>query len=277
MADGYFPTLISKDADDNALDNPIYTQLTDGTGALHKAVDDAAGGTDSGIATLVVRDDTLSTLTPADGDYTTLRVNSEGALWIAGNITASPESVEVDDTPFTTGTDSVSVVGGIVTTDEVDAGDLGAFAMTTRRQMRTVIEDAAGDALDVNADGSLNVTVIGGGETPSTDEFHDYDTSAAVAGGATDNHDYTVGNTTGLLKSCTFAASGALKAEIQAGPLASLATVAVGFIPKQGGSEQYTFDPPVEATGTSPTFRVIRTNRENQAQDVYSSLHGRDQ
>lgn len=63
------------------------------TGALHVTgagggtqynVDDAAGGTDTGNALLVVRDDTLTTLTPADGDYTTLRVSSTGALHVTG-------------------------------------------------------------------------------------------------------------------------------------------------------------------------------------------------
>lgn len=55
-----------------------------GTGATNqgKAVDSAAGATDTGIAALVVRDDALASLTPADGDYTHLRVNSTGALWV---------------------------------------------------------------------------------------------------------------------------------------------------------------------------------------------------
>jgi hypothetical protein len=62
----------------------IGTSVTPGTSAAHlgKAVDGAAGGTDTGVAALVVRDDALTTLTPADGDYTTFRVNSTGALWV---------------------------------------------------------------------------------------------------------------------------------------------------------------------------------------------------
>ena len=55
-----------------------------GTGAtnLGKAVDGIAGATDTGVAALVVRDDALTTLTPIDGDYTTLRVDSTGAVWV---------------------------------------------------------------------------------------------------------------------------------------------------------------------------------------------------
>lgn len=57
-----------------------------GTGAtsLGKAVDDVAGATDTGIALLAVRDDSLAALTPADGDYTHLRVSSTGALHVTG-------------------------------------------------------------------------------------------------------------------------------------------------------------------------------------------------
>lgn len=58
--------------------------ITPGTDAtsLGKAVDSVAGATDTGVAALVVRDDALSTLTPADGDYTRMRTDSEGALWV---------------------------------------------------------------------------------------------------------------------------------------------------------------------------------------------------
>lgn len=47
-------------------------------------VDTAAGATDAGAVMLAVRDDSLTTLTPADGDYTTLRVSSTGALHVTG-------------------------------------------------------------------------------------------------------------------------------------------------------------------------------------------------
>lgn len=54
-----------------------------GTGAtsLGKAVDSPAGGTDTGAALLAVRDDALTTLTPADGDYAQTRVDSKGRIW----------------------------------------------------------------------------------------------------------------------------------------------------------------------------------------------------
>ncbi|RMG70854.1 MAG: hypothetical protein D6711_16440, partial [Chloroflexi bacterium] len=69
----------------NIGDVDVVSVIT-GTGAtnLGKAVDSIAGSTDVGVALLAVRDDALSTLTPADGDYTHLRVNSQGALHVTG-------------------------------------------------------------------------------------------------------------------------------------------------------------------------------------------------
>lgn len=58
--------------------------------ALGKNVDTAAGATDTGVAVLATRKDTLATHTPADGDYVPLRVNAQGATW-------------VQDAPATTG------------------------------------------------------------------------------------------------------------------------------------------------------------------------------
>ena len=111
----------------------------------------------------------------------------------------------------------------------------------------------------------------------SGSEIHDYDTSADIASDASDNHDYTASNTTFFLKSVIVAGSGNIKAEIQTGPLASLATDAVVFLNgKEGDTQQVFFDPAIEVTGTSPTVRVIRTNRQGSATDVYSTIIGND-
>jgi len=45
-------------------------------------ISDVAGATDTGTLALVVRDDTLSTLAVSDGDYTQLRVDSQGSLHV---------------------------------------------------------------------------------------------------------------------------------------------------------------------------------------------------
>lgn len=59
------------------------TSVIPGSGAtnLGKAIDAVAGATDTGVAPLALRDDALSALTPAEGDWAPLRTNSRGALW----------------------------------------------------------------------------------------------------------------------------------------------------------------------------------------------------
>jgi hypothetical protein len=71
-------------AGNNNIGDVDVASVVPGTAAtnLGKAIDSVPGATDTGVAALVVRDDALSSLTPADADYTTLRVNSTGALWV---------------------------------------------------------------------------------------------------------------------------------------------------------------------------------------------------
>jgi hypothetical protein len=60
------------------------------SGGIAGATEDAvASGTAEGILGIVVRDDALASLTPADGDYTVNRVNARGAMWVALDSTAA--------------------------------------------------------------------------------------------------------------------------------------------------------------------------------------------
>ena len=74
------------------------------------------------------------------------------------------------------------------------------------------------------------------------------------------------------------AGSGNIKAEIQTGPILGLATRAVVFLNgRQGDTQQVFFDPAIEVPVTSTgTVRVIRTNRQGTATDVYSTIIGND-
>lgn len=288
MADAHFPTLISSNRDDNAVDNVIFTQLSDGSVSLSKAVDSVAGAADSGLPLLAIRDDALTTLTPADGDYVRLRTDSQGALWIAipsGTI-INTDAVHVDDAAFTIATDSINAIGAVATSDSVDAGDVGALRMLTNRALVATIEDANGDGIAVDASGNLAVDLPSNSETNpifvqpvdtavSGTEVHDYDT-ATVAGDGTSNHTYVTANTTFLLKKVLFAASGDMKVEIATGVAASEVTRAVGFIGgKDGGTAEILFDPPVEVPSGSQVL-VTRTNRQSQSQDLYTTIMGHD-
>lgn len=176
-------------------------------------------------------------------------------------------------------------------------GDTGVAVWAVRNDTLAALAGTDGDyaPFQVDADGALYVTAQvskdenANSETNpifvqtvntavSGEEVHDYDTAASVASDATSNHDYTVTGTTFLLKSVIFSGSGNVKAEIQGGPIAGLSTVAVGFLTGRGGdTKQLFFDPPFEvpATGTG-TLRVIRTNRQGSAVDVYSTIIGSD-
>ena len=90
----------------NGLDVDV-TRMIPGTGGtnLGKIVDAVAGGSDVGVLVLAVRDDTLGTVTPADGDYTQLRVDSSGALHtrISGGTATLTGAVDATLVPATAG------------------------------------------------------------------------------------------------------------------------------------------------------------------------------
>ncbi len=213
-----------------------------------------------------------------------------------------------DDSAFTVATSKVKMAGFLVdetTPDSVDEGDAGAARMTPdRKQLMVLVDpttdsqragiDASGNlqidlaalsltALPVSKDSNANsetnpifVQVVTGAVIGT--EVHDYDTAASVAKDATDNHDYTVtGAKTLKLKKIIVSASGALKAEIQVGAIASLATVAVVFTSAANPTAIVTFDPPIEVPDTDTgTVRVIRRNDDNSAMDVYSTIMGNE-
>lgn len=109
-------------------------------GGTQYNVDSAAGSTDTGTLLLAVRDDTLSALTPADGDYTQLRVSSTGALHVTGG---------GGGTQYTAGTDSFIEGTSAVT---------GAGAV--RKDTATSLVDTDGEftVLQVDSTGRLWVT-----------------------------------------------------------------------------------------------------------------------
>jgi len=123
-----------------------------GTGAtnLGKAIDTAAGATDTGIAPLAIRDDTLSALTPIEGDYAPLRVNSTGALHVTGG---------GGGTEF-----NVSDVAG--------ATDAGSAMLAIRDDTLTTLTPIDGDyvRLRTNSTGALHVTGGGGGTEFNVDD-----------------------------------------------------------------------------------------------------------
>lgn len=111
------------------------------------------------------------------------------------------------------------------------------------------------------------------------DEIHNYNTAAAVASAGTSNHDYpvTAGKTLEL-KKIMVAGSAATKAEVQIedGVAAgTYTTFAVKFGTASSPSIDFDFVVP-KIVAAQVNVRVIRTNRDNQSQDLYSTIIGRE-
>lgn len=135
-----------------------------GTLASESAVDTAAGSTDSGINILAVRDDSLTTLTPADGDYVSLRVNSTGALHVTGG---------GGGTQVTLGTDTYT-----------EGSSIGTVAGAVRNDILATLADTDNEfaPLQVNANGALYSILVAN----SGVDIGDVDVTSIVPGvGAT--------------------------------------------------------------------------------------------
>ena len=268
MADGYFPTLISKDKDPNLVSNPVFVELTDGAAALGVT----SGSLDVNLTntSVAVTGTFWQTTQPVSGTFwqTTQPVSIASTVNVdiqdtwAGLTGAGTEAgvLRVTLANDSTGLLSVDDNGSSLT---VDASDLDIRNLN-------LTDDAVKISANATANSVSNPIYVSFATAAITGEVHNYLDTTTV------NHDYTVTNTM-LLKEVSFACSGGGKVELQVGPVATLATKWVGFIPKQGGVISQKFDPPIEVPNTSTgTVRLIRTNRESSAQDLYSTIIGID-
>lgn len=258
MADGdFFPKPISKDESNNAVANPIFVQLSDGSaavgvtsGSLDVNVSNASitvTATDLDIRNLSAAQDNVAISDGTD----TLAVNADGSL----NITDNGGSITVD------GTVAITDGGGSIT---VDAVDLDIRDLTHATDSVKVGDGT--DFLAVNADGSINVNVI---SSVLADEYHNHNIGANTANGDT-THTVTASGGTMLVTSIIVSSSGGVKYVAANNAVA----VATGFLGRDGNTDQLFFDPAVEvADGNS--FTIVRTNRQGVANDVYSTVMGR--
>ncbi len=174
------------------------TSVITGVGAtnLGKARDSTLGATDTGVMALVVRDDTLTKLTPVDGDYVPLRVGSTGKLHVTdANITACntgavvissgtvttvstvttcstvsavtslDKAVYVDDADWADNTSSHTLVGGVYQSSPhtVTDGDVSPFGVDVNGNIvlgtsaKAIGKLAANTGVDI---GDVDVTSI---------------------------------------------------------------------------------------------------------------------
>lgn len=272
------------------------------------AEDSAHVSGDVGFQALTVRKDTAVALAGTDGDYAPLQTDENGKLYV----TLDGESLNTtgglaDDSAFTVGTSLVSAIGALAdetAPDSVNEGDVGAVRMTLDRKLLTRVVGASdANRLDIDASGhaqvdlaAVSVTAVpisangtANSETnpvyvyvtdqdgATSTEVHNQNT-ATVASLGTTNHDYTVAGSYFMAKKVAAGSSGGCKIEVKAGPLASLVTYNVAFIPLgQGGYVEMNFAPYLRVPSTSTgTFRVAKTNLQGSSNDIYSTIMGND-
>lgn len=211
-------------------------------------------------------------------DVTGSEVSLDAATLAAlENITVSATDLDIRDLSFAT--DKVDVSGSEVS---LDAATLAALENITVSATDLDIRDLShstdsvkiGDGtefLAVNTDGSINVVVQ---EDVGT-EIVDYDTAASIAGGASSNHDQVFASASKLFQVWA-SASGKMKIEVQieTGSATNVFnTIAVGFNSTADANINLTLAK-YASIPAGARVRVIRTNRDNQAQDLYSTIVG---
>lgn len=171
------------------------------------------------------------------------------------------------------GTDGSTAPFGTVQVGGKDgSGNLQALSTDTNGQLKTNIFDSTGAA--ITGANPLPVQVAAG--VPGT-EVHNYNTASAIAANASSNHDYTI-TATKTFKGEKFwaSASGKLKIEVQTSTDGTTFTTKwVGFNSASAPNidvflGQFT----VSDSGTGSKIRIIRTNLDKAAMDVYSTISG---
>jgi hypothetical protein len=184
------------------------------------------------------------------------------------DLSHSQDSVKVGD-----GTDFLAVnndgsINSVVSATDLDIRDLDA----AQDSIAAHLFDEAGVAF--SAANPLPVSISA---DIAGDEVNNYNTAAAVAGGATSNHDYTVtAAKTLLLKQVEASGSGKMKIEVQIETGVASGVFNTRFVQFNSTADanmSIHLEAPI-SVAAGVRVRVIRTNRDNQAQDLYSTISG---
>jgi len=264
ISDSTTPTQKLKVNADGSIDTTFASgsavEITDGTDTLAINVDGSLN------ATVTATDLDIRDLTSASDSVEILQDTHDDL-----NLNAN---LQVGDADVANGNPvPVSDAGGSLT---VDATDLDIRDLSSASDSVEVLQDTHDD-LNLNANLQVNDTDVSSTnpvpvyfEESAGTEIVDYQTSSAVAAAASVNHDYTVSTGATFLGEELWASgSGKLKVEV----LVDGATVFVGFNSTANPNVRIPLDKVVKA-GTAEVVRITLTNRDKQAQDVYSTLTG---
>lgn len=220
----------------------------------------------------------------ASGSVVALDATTLAAL---ENITVSATNLDIRDLVFAT--DKVDASGSVVALDAptlaalenitVSATALDIRALTFATDSVNVSGSTVNADIRVagNAVSTLNpVPVSISSSIPGT-AVHDYFKGSAIAAGSSSNHDYTVTAAKTLNLARIYAsASGRIKIEVQYETAAASGTFNTKFV-----GFNSTATPNIDITVvsvfaqvTGAKIRVIVTNLDKQAEDVYSTIEG---
>ena len=193
-------------------------------------------------------------------------------LRVEANISASSlsalESITVQN-PSGAGAVNIQDGGNSITVDAVDLD----IRDLSHSQDSIKIGDGT-DFLAVNTDGSINVVIS---NDVSGNEVCAYNTSASLAAGASINFDYTVtAAMTLIIEQAWMSGSGKIKAELKvetAPASGTYNTKFVGFNSTADANVQMEVSRYLKQVAGAKV-RITITNRDNQPQDVYSTLTG---
>jgi len=269
---------VSRNLDDNALDNVLFANLSDGTdvlainadGSLNVTVDNASivvTATDLDIRDLTHVSDSVKV-----GDGTDfLAVNNDGSI----NAVVTATDLDIRDldsasdsvSAVQSGTWDIGTVTSITNAVTVTATDLDIRDLTHATDSVKVGDGT--DFLAVNNDGSINVVVASGvSGTPIL-----VTSAASLASSASGNHDYTAAG--GAFKPAKVQVSSESIAtfEILTGPTGTLVSRGVIRTSVEHPTDSFVF-PTGFSIADTEIVRVIRTNDSNKTKTVNSSISG---
>lgn len=155
----------------------------------------------------------------------------------------------------------------------VDATDLDIRDLVAATDSVTAhIKDATGTAFS-----AANPLPVSMSASQPGDEINDYDTAAGIAGGASSSHIYTVtALKTMLLSQVEAAASGKMKIEVQIETGVATGVYVTKFVKFNSTAEpnmSIHLSQKIEVAA-GVRIKIIRTNKDNQSQDLYSTICG---
>lgn len=227
--------------------NPSVGQIVDSDGNSHV---EAHGNDPAGVDRALLLTEEGRSTSRGDYDATTNTKPSSSAMIVHGR-TASP--TEANQTVRPTGVNS--------------SVDTGVWAQDV------AIRDESGNPY--SASNPLPTTSV----DSEGEEINDFDMATAVAGAATSNHDYTVTAATTLkLTGVRATASGRMKIQVQIEDGVgsnTFDTVAVSFNSVATPDMIINFRESIEVAA-GVRVRVIRSNRDMLAMDLYSTISGHE-